>query len=46
MGQILQQGLLQGREPVGVETCVHNELVEVGGFFEGERGGFGKEVLG
>ena len=32
MGQVLHWGLLQGREPVGMEeTCVHNELAEVGG---------------
>ena len=27
-----------GREPVGAETCIDNELVEVGGFSEGDRG--------
>ena len=31
-GQVLHRGLLQGQEPVGIETCVHNELAEVGGF--------------
>ena len=46
MGQILHWGLLQDWEPVGVETYVHSELAEVGRFFEGNRGRFGKEVLG
>ena len=46
MGQVLHWGLLLGQEPVGVETSVHNRLVEVGGFFEDDKGGFGKEVLG
>ena len=32
MGQVLHRGILQGREPVGAETCVDNELAEVGGF--------------
>ena len=44
MGQVLYQGLLHGQEPVGAETRVNNELVEVGGFSESDRGGFGKEV--
>ena len=45
-------GLLQDQEPIGVaslwgvETLVNNELVEVGRFSEGDRGGFGKVVLG
>ena len=46
MGQVLQWGLLQSREPVGAETHIDNELEEVGGFLEGDRGGFGKKVLG
>ena len=33
-GQVLHRGLLQGREPVGAETCVDNELVEVRGFLK------------
>ena len=51
MGQVLHRGLLQGREPVGVEACVHNKLAEVRrfaevrGFVESDRGGFGEEVL-
>ena len=45
MGQILHWGLLQGREPMGAETSVNNELAEVGGFSEGDKRGFGKEVL-
>ena len=35
----LASGSMQGREPMGAETCVHNELVEVRGFFESDRGG-------
>ena len=30
---------------MGAVTSVHNELAEVGGSFEGDRGEFGKEVL-
>ena len=47
MGQVLHRGLLQSREHVGSETCVHNELAEVEGFrkvTEGE-GGVCEEVL-
>ena len=39
MGQVLHRGLLQGREPVGAEICIDNELAEDGGFSEGDRGG-------
>ena len=41
MRQVLHRGLLQGQEPVGAETNVHNELVEVGGrgVLEGDREG-------
>ena len=46
MGQFLHRGLLQGREPVGAETHINNELAEVGGFSEGDKQGFGKKVLG
>ena len=46
MGQVLHQGLLQGREPVGVETHVDNEWAEIRWFLEGDRRGFGKKVLG
>ena len=46
MGQVLHWGLLQRREPVGAETRIDNELAEVGWFLEGDRGGFGKKVLG
>ena len=46
MGQVLQQGLFQGQEPVGVEASVQNKLVEVGGFAESDRGRFDEEVLG
>ena len=45
-GSDLTSGLLQVREPVGVETRADNELVEVRGFSEGDRRGFGKKVLG
>ena len=31
---------------VVAETCVHNELMEVGGFFFKVTEGFGNEVLG
>ena len=50
MGQVLQRGLLQGREPVGggrimgAEAGVHNKLVEVWGFAESDRGRFDEEV--
>ena len=33
---LLTSGLLQGREPVGVETCVGTELAKVRGFSEGD----------
>ena len=45
-GQVIHQGLLQGWEPVGVETHVYNELAKLRGFSEGDRRGFGKKVLG
>ena len=45
MGLVLHRGLLQGREPVGVETCVDNVLAEVRGVLEGDRRRFGKKVL-
>ena len=35
-----------GDRSVGAETSVHNVLVEVGWFFESDKGWFGKEVLG
>ena len=50
MGQVLQQGLLQGREPVGggrivgAEADVHNMLAEVWEFAESDRRRF-DEVL-
>ena len=52
MGQVLQQGLLQGQELVGggrimeAEANVHNKLAEVWGFAKSERGKFDEEVLG
>ena len=42
MGQVLHRG----REPVGTETGVDNELAKVTGFSEGDRRGFSKKVLG
>ena len=31
---------------VGAEICIDNELVEIGGFLEGDNRRFGKKVLG
>ena len=45
MGQVLRQGLMQGWEPVEAEAHINNELAGWG-FSEGERGQFGKQVLG
>ena len=45
-GAGLTSGLLQGWEPVGVETRVNNELAKVREFTEGDRRRFGKKVLG
>ena len=39
MGQVLHRGRLHGREPVGVETRIDNELAWVKGFSEGDRRG-------
>ena len=39
-------GAFGGGSSVGAETHVNNELAEVRGFSEGDRGGFGKKVLG
>ena len=44
MGQVLQWGLLQGQEMVGVEAGVDNKLMVVWGFAESDRGRF-DEVL-
>ena len=51
MGQVLQWGLLQGREPdygrnMEAKAGVHNKLVEVWGFEESDRERFDEEVLG
>ena len=46
MGQVLHRVYLQGQESVGVKTHVNNELMEVGGFSEGDRVEFREEVLG
>ena len=42
MGQVLHWGLSLGWELVGVETSINKK---VGWFSEGDRGGFGKDVL-
>ena len=39
MGQVLQRGLLQDREPVGAETHIDNELAKVKGFRKVTDGG-------
>ena len=47
-GTSLASGSIAGPEAcgdgrsVGAETCVHNELVKVGGFFESDRGGLAR----
>ena len=45
-GTIAGLGAGRGGRSMGVETSVHNVFAEVGGFFESDRGGFGKEILG
>ena len=45
-GSIARLGASRGGSTVGAETHVDNELVEVRGFSEGDRRGFGKKVLG
>ena len=45
-GSIAGPGTSRGSRSVGVEISVHNELAEVGGFSECDRGRFGKKVLG
>ena len=44
-GSITGPGACEDGRPVEVETRIQNELTEFGGFLEGDRGGFGKEVL-
>ena len=44
-GSIARSGTCGGGRSVGVETRIDNELADVGGFLEGDRGRFGKEVL-
>ena len=52
MWQVLQQGLLQGREPVGMAGLWGWRLVSTisgqrfWGFAESNRGGFDEEILG
>ena len=45
-GSIARSGACVGGSSVGAETHVDNVLVEVGGFSEDDRGGFGKKFLG
>ena len=45
-GSIAGSGAFGGCRPVGAETWVDNDFVEVEGFSEGDREGFDKEVLG
>ena len=48
MRQALHRGLsgaCGGGRSVGAESHVNNELAEVGGFLEGDKRGFRKEVL-
>ena len=44
-GSIARSGACGGGSSEGAETRVGNELAEVGGFSEGDRGEFGKKVL-
>ena len=41
MGQVLHR-VYSSSGDLGAKTRINNELVEVGGFLEGDRGGFGK----
>ena len=43
---LARSGASEGGSAVGMETLVDNELAKVRGFLEGDRRGFGKEVLG
>ena len=45
-GSIARSGASGGGSTMGTETGVNNELAKVGGFSEGDRGGFSKKVLG
>ena len=38
LGSIARPGACEGGRPVGAETCVHNELAEVGGFLKVTEG--------
>ena len=42
----LTSGSIVGSGAFGAEICVNNELAEIEGFLEGDRGEFGKKVLG
>ena len=45
-GTGLKTGSIARLGACGVEIRIDNELAEVGRFSEGDRGGFGKKVLG
>ena len=45
LGSIARSGACGGGSSVGAETRIDNDLVEVG-VIEGDRGGYGKKVLG
>ena len=45
-GSIARSGASGGGSTLGMEAGVDNELAKVRGFSEGDRRGFGKEVLG
>ena len=43
---IAKLGACGGGSSVGAKTRIDNELAEVGWLSEGDRGGFGKKILG
>ena len=45
-GSIAGSRASEGGWIIGAEANIHNKLVEVGGFVEGDRGRFSEEVLG
>ena len=45
-GSVARSGASGGGRIMGVETRVHNQLAEVRGFAESDRGRFDEEVLG
>ena len=42
----IMNGILQGRKPVRMETCVNNELAEIEGLQKVMEEWFGEKVLG